>query len=290
MGTPERISRKDAKAQSVRRLCCWSGGGMPGMDIHCGAWLALEDAGIVATAHAGTSAGSIIGAFAASGMSAPHCAAILQGLTDRDVRDERFAWKLRVLWIDSYLRHKPIEALLAKHLPKSFEDLQLPLTVFVTDDRFGSSCWFGSGNYLRETVLASTSISGVFPSVRLPCGVFSDGGTTQHLPLPIGWQGYDEVYLMVASRPLEYRNRGKSMFSRLRWNIDLLMEDQVSDVVRTVKAGGKRCVVIRPPLGGASGMLRFDHGLISQSYQWTRNYLGEISRKDAKTPRGNGSE
>ena len=140
-------------------LFCWSGGGLPGLDIHAGIWLALEEMGIESTANAGTSAGAIMAAMNSTGMGAVTACTILHGLKDSDVRAERFMWKVRIPWISCFLENKPIGELLARHLPATFEKLQKPLQVFATKDETAESVAFVGGQ-LIGSVLASMAICG----------------------------------------------------------------------------------------------------------------------------------
>jgi predicted acylesterase/phospholipase RssA len=57
-----------------------SGGGLPGLDIHCGIWLALEQAGIRADANSGTSAGAAVAALDSAGWSAADAKQLLSTL------------------------------------------------------------------------------------------------------------------------------------------------------------------------------------------------------------------
>jgi len=256
---------------SDKILFCWSGGGLPGLDIHAGIWRALSEHGISATANAGTSAGAIMGALNSTGMRCEVMEALIRGLSDGDVKRERLLWKLRIFWISYFLEHEPIRRLLREILPLDFTDLKKPLSVFVTDEitatarEIKDTKTFPS---LPEAVLASMSIMGVFP----PVGNYSDGGTTENLPLPENWQKFDEVYLLIAKRPLKYSKR-TGILTRTLFNADILLEAQVSDTIYYAKANHPHVYVIRPPVEAPGGSLHFDHDLIIQAYEYTRTYL-----------------
>lgn len=266
-----------------RILFCWSGGGLPGLDIHCGIWRALENVGIQPTENIGTSAGAIAAAFNSAGYSADQFDCILRGLSDRNVRRERFGWKLRVPFISSFLSHRPILNLLREYLPLDFKELDRKLTVHVTDERDCEGIDIRRGD-LAESVLASMSIAGVFPPVELTSSrleffphTYSDGGTTANLPVPASLAVWDEVYLLVAKRPVEYSRRSNSMLSRLMLNVDLLAEDQVRDTIENAKRRHPRVVVLRPPLDSPRGSLHFDHELIGKAREWTAGALRRIT-------------
>jgi len=252
---------------------------MPGLDIHCGLWRALAEAGIEADAHAGTSAGAIAAAYAAMG-ERPHAFEhLLRSLRDGDVRRDRWLWRLRLPWIDSILCHEPIEQLLEQVLPEAFEDLEARLSVFATVEPNGFAVDFDAGPILRQAVLASMSISGFWPAVRMRAGhgdeqrelPMVDGGTSANLPVPPDYLAYDEVYLLVATGRLSYAP-GNAL-GRMRRNVDLLMQDQVLDTIARVEREHPRVTVLWPRLDTPRGALHFDHGLIDETYTWARDQL-----------------
>lgn len=259
-----------------------SGGGLPGLDIHTGIWLALAEAGITATHCVGTSAGAIISAFDAAGRSSAGIEFLLRSLADSDVRSERFAWKLRIPWIDWFLDSAPVARLLGANLPRHFSDLTKPLEVVATRCLTGEAVWFNSdlAATLRSAVLASMSISGVFPWVTIAGQWYSDGGTRANLPLPSNWQVYDEVWLLIATRPLRYQKKTDAqhgLLTRLMLNLDFFACDQILDVLEPVR-GNQRVRVLWPQCGSEHGTLHFDHNLIEVAYQETRQQIKEHAR------------
>ena len=277
-------------SSGVRRLFCWSGGGLPGLDIHAGIWKALTELEITPTANAGTSAGAIMAAFCSAGISQSDIEALLRSLSDTDVRSERFAWKVRALWIDWFLDNAPIRVLLTKLLPERFMDLRMPLSVVATRVRDGRQTTFHAEEFtavkLVDAVLASMSISGVFPHVNIFSEDYADGGVRANLPLPSNWRTFDEIYLLIASRPVEYRTSGQSaiagqnpihgLLARLMLNLDWYALDQIEDTVTLLatefkRLRGPRVHVIWPAIGREAGALRFRHDFIDQAYQQTMN-------------------
>lgn len=240
-----------------------SGGGMPGLDIHAGINLALYKNGIRATHNVGCSAGAIVAALDSNGFSPLAIEMLIRSLTDYDVRKERFAWKARALWVDYFLEHEPIVALLKKLLPAEFGDLVKPLQVAATRCRDAGKVLFPGTYFIspREAVLASMSIHGVFPTVSIDDELYCDGGVRNNLPLPRDWENYDEVWLIIATPPTSYRQRS-GILARLMLNIAWLMRDQIEDVIEQT-SGNPKVKVIWPNVGKFSAMLRFDHDLIN---------------------------
>lgn len=260
-------------------LFCWSGGGFPGLDIHMGIWKALTSYGIESTHNAGTSAGSIMAAFNSSRLNLFETQDLLKSLTDQDIRRERFLWKLRMPWIDYWMETSALNRLLLDELPLNFSDLKKPLTVFVTNERTGAAVELIDG-WLNRALLASSAIAGVFPSQNLllvgghPL-LATDGGTSSNIPLPHNFMDYDEIYILIAARPLEYRRHG--ILTRLMYNIDLLVEGQMQQTIERAQRMHGKIHIIRPPVRVTCGTLHFDHNLINEAYEFTRQIIGGMN-------------
>ncbi len=268
----------------IKNLFVLSGGGLRGLDILTGLLSGLHYRGITPSAIIGTSAGAIIAALHAAGHSPSTIEFILRGLSDSHVRRERFMWKPRALWLDHFLENQPIRALLKKLLPEKLP-LTIPYACVTTRVRDGAeTIWtVGGSNDLpgihmqhlpdwRECVLASMSVSGVFPWVNLGGEWHCDGGTRANLPLPDTWHDYDAVYLLIASPPAgDFTESGRSIFSRLILNLDFYALDQIKDVIARIRRSRRTSpsvYVIWPNIAGSGGFLRFDHRLIDKTFTW----------------------
>ena len=252
-------------------LFVMSGGGMPGLDIHAGIWLALEDMGIHATEISGTSAGAIVGAMNAFGWSAAGAVEYLTHHSDDDFRHERPFWKVRFPWLESIHDNDRIMTSLDGVLPADWSKITTPFSAWACNKRTGEKVNVARREMADRpatAVLASMSICGMFPSVHLLDGKeYIDGGYRFNLPLPTNWSDFDEIYLLIGKpRPHEYQGTG--ILSNLIRNANLLMLDQIVDVLDEVK-GDPRVKVIWPVLGGECSMLRFDHSLIEKAYEFT---------------------
>jgi predicted acylesterase/phospholipase RssA len=259
-------------------LFCRSGGGMPGVDIHIGIWLALEQAGITSTHNTGTSAGAIVAAMDSTGKRASHWRSVVSSLTDNDVRSERVAWKLRVFFIDHFISNTRFRNVLTNHLPPFFAGLQKPCTAYTLHERSGLAIGASAGS-LIDAVTASSAIAGVFPSVSLaayPGSAYSDGGTVNYCALPHNWQTYDDVYMLIAAPQSTYPVR-RRMIDRLIMNAQILIESQIQSTLNHLSLHHKpyktRVHIIRPECGANAHVLRFDHNLIIQAMTETRKIL-----------------
>ncbi len=256
-----------------------SGGGLPGLDIHAGIWLALAEAGITPSALSGTSAGAIISGLQASGRSHEWTAGLIASLRDRDVRKERFAWKARIPWIDYWLDPAPIAGLLESTLVSGWNDLIMPLRVWSTDVQNGNikdTAESALASTPAQAILSSMSICGVFPPVILNDGrAYVDGGVRLNLPLPNNWRDYDDVYLLIATGgSLDY-HRKHGILTNLIRNVQIMQFDQIADVL-AVTDGAPNVHVVWPQIPTPRGALHFDHRLITEAYHLTIKALGRI--------------
>lgn len=276
------------EAPEVKRLFIWSAGGLSGADMAVGVWLALEEAGIVAHANAGTSAGAILAAFNSAGFPATQAEEAIRNLTDDDIRQERRLWKLRMPWLDSFLLHAPLRQVLGEYLPDTFSALVKPLTVAVTDGD-DQPLEITQGELLRA-ILASMSIAGVWPAVDLDghpeC---SDGGTTAYVPVPANFAAYQEIVVILTRQNLRFE--GGNILSRLIHNVHILQEDQINDTLALLTGMHPNVTVLHPPLRTSKGMLRFDHDLIGEAYIWAKSVLRQRqARREAREGSEGGSK
>ena len=249
---------------------------MPGIDIHIGVWRALDDCGIQATHISGTSAGAIVGAFNAAGWASESAEALIRSYTSDMFRHERPLWKLRLPWLESIHDNDRIRATLAARLPAEWAAMRKPCHFWATRKRNGDKINVARPELAHgpvEAVLASMSICGLFPAVKLNDGEdYVDGGVRFNLPM-IPPDDFDQVYLIIAKpRPQEYRGRG--VVSNLIRNINLAMLDQVWDVLEQT-AQNPKVRVIWPDIGGETSMLQFDHDLISRTYVHVSRQINE---------------
>ncbi len=273
----------------MKRMFVRSGGGIPGLLLYGGIEQAMFDYGIAPSTendiNSGTSAGSIRGGFDSTGASIEDYNDLMYSLQDKDLRKSRFLWKLRIPFISSWLSKKPIKKILKANMPDSFEDLMVPLYVHATDFEKYSHKEFSSGP-LIPAILASMSIAGIFSGQTIDGVQYVDGGVVRNLPLRSNWRDFDVVYLLAGSNTPQVDDG--NMISRLLYNLETLMEDQINDVLKEVgidpaeiyrsggayvKHGKTLVVAIRPVLDVKTSMLHVDHSLIGKAYDFTTKVL-----------------
>ncbi len=179
--------------QTAERLRCpgpvafvFSGGSALGA-LQVGMLRAVHDAGIRPDFLVGTSAGALNAAFIGRGFTAARIdelAGIWSALRTKDVFPGLgLLSSLRSL-IGSGTLASPagLEKIIERHAPATHEELAIPAAVVASDLATGSAVAFRNGD-LRRHVLASASIPGVFPPVRVDGQTFVDGGVSSHVPL-----------------------------------------------------------------------------------------------------------
>lgn len=152
-----------------------SGGAARGL-AHIGILQRLEDAGFQPDYIAASSAGSIVGALYASGVSPAEMQAIAVTIKWTDL-----FWPH--LSLSSLLSSKRLMCMLHTHCRVSrFDELRIPLAVVATDFETGASVAFTTGD-LFPAVQASCSIPLLLPPVKLDGRYYVDGGVAQEMPV-----------------------------------------------------------------------------------------------------------
>ena len=151
------------------------GGAIRGI-AHIGILQEFERAGIPVDYLAGTSAGAIVGALYASGVSPDDMANQCRELTWKDLFVPHPTLR-------SVLSGAPIVRLLAKHCQVTrFEELRVPLAVVVSD-LYTGECTPITQGLLFPAVQASCSIPLLFPPVKVQERYYMDGGFSAIIPV-----------------------------------------------------------------------------------------------------------
>ncbi len=152
-----------------------SGGAVRGF-AHLGALQALDEAKVHVDIIAGTSAGSLVGAFYLDGYSPKE---ILEIFTAKKLYELLFL----SLPKSGLLRTDGLKKLLKKHLKATkIEDLDRPMIITATDFSSGKVKYFSKGP-LRESLLASAGIPVLFEVITIDSSPFIDGGVMDNLPV-----------------------------------------------------------------------------------------------------------
>jgi NTE family protein len=153
------------------------GGGAARGFAHIGVIKALESQGVPVDIVTGTSAGAVVGALYASGLSGFQLQRLAMETKEAQVIDFDVLGKGG--WVKGELLERFVNARLQG---RTFEKLAKPLGVVVTDLSNGQTVLLRAGN-VGQAVRASASVPGIFIPLELGGRFFVDGGVT--MPLPV---------------------------------------------------------------------------------------------------------
>lgn len=142
---------------------------------HAGFLRAVEEASLGVDALTGTSSGSVVAALWAAGMPASNIAQLFAHTSLLRFTRMGAPWRGGVLSLGGF------RALLASHLPATFEGLTRPLAVGVVDTK-GAHLLLKDGPLL-DAVVASCAMPGIFERVEIAGARYADGGAADRLGL-----------------------------------------------------------------------------------------------------------
>lgn len=218
-----------SRAQWLRRLAqrrkdrvafVFSGGGPLGA-LQVGSVQALFDHGVTPHLTVGTSVGALNATFVAfnpTNAGAESLGRIWTGLADGDLfPGGRFkaTWARFLVRGNRVFENSGMKRLIESRLGDArFEDAQIPLAVIATDLMTGAERVFSSGA-VKEPLLASSAMPGVFPPVEIDGRMYIDGGVANNVPIgPAVTLGAKTLYVMDSTshsnqkrplnRPIDY--------------------------------------------------------------------------------------
>lgn len=146
----------------------------------------------------GASIGALNGAFLAAGTEFARLERLWREFRLRKAVRPNWRWPLSPRTRPGFLDLSPMRAILRHELPVTrFEDLDIPLTIVTTDLASGAAHYWGGEGDLVEPLIASMSLPGVFPPVRLGGSLHIDGGVADNAPLGRARQlGAERVFMI----------------------------------------------------------------------------------------------
>lgn len=258
------------------------GGGGRGL-AHIGAWRALQERGIAVDRVVGSSAGALIGASIASGLS-------WRELTEKAKRLARgsvFSLDPRILYRGArnpgLLRGDPVRALIRELIPVArFDELRLPLSVNALDLVTGEVVWFGEDGRtdvsLADAVYASCALPFLFPPAAVAGSLLVDAGIVDPLPISRARAlGATRIVAVDLAARAEIAPEGAGLFDTYRRVFEILRPQ-----AEVPGATGEDLVRIRP---GMSGRGTFDlsqaEGMMESGYRAARQVL---AAQEPETP------
>jgi NTE family protein len=154
------------------------GGGAARGIAHIGVLKYLEERNVKPCCIAGTSAGSIVGAFYCSGMPVEKIGRVIAEMSWRDL--VRLALPRK-----GVIKSSRLLRLIEEHIgDTTFQELKIPLLINAVDLLSGEEIVISEGSVARA-VEASSAIPGIFTPVRLGNHLFVDGGLLDNVPVTL---------------------------------------------------------------------------------------------------------
>ena len=168
------------------------GGGAARGFAHVGVIQVLEEAGIKPDYVVGTSAGSLVAAFYASGKTGAQLQVISENMEEAALTD----WTLPFI-SRGMLRGEALARYVSGQVGgRKIESFPLPLGIVATDLHNGKGVLFQTGD-TATAVRASSSVPGVFQPVKIGTREYVDGGLVSPVPVRYARQMGAEVVIAV---------------------------------------------------------------------------------------------
>mgnify|MGYP003346492281 CR=1 FL=1 len=215
------------------------GGGAARGFAHIGVLQVLEEEGIKPTLVVGTSAGSVVAAFYASGKTGAQLQHVAETMDEAAFTD----WTLPI-FSRGILRGDALAKYVQTQVnSRLIEDMPLPLGIVATDLQNGQGVLFRRGD-TATAVRASSAVPSVFEPVRINGRDYVDGGLVSPVPVRYARQMGAEVVLAIdiSSAP-EYGNTN-DMFQILMQTFTIMGKSIKEYELREAE------VVVRPALDG----------------------------------------
>ena len=183
------------------------GGGAARGFAHVGVIQVLEEAGIRPVMVAGTSAGSLVAAFYASGKTGKQLQHVAETMEEAAIAD----WTLP-LFNRGMLRGDALARYVNSQVgSRLIEELSMPLGIVATDLNSGQSMLFQRGD-TGTAVRASSAVPAVFQPVRISGREYVDGGLVSPVPVRAARQmGAELVIAVDISNPPEGNASGGTL-------------------------------------------------------------------------------
>lgn len=226
-------------AKKLPRLGLALGGGAARGFAHVGVIQVLEEAGIRPDLVVGTSAGSLVAAFYASGKNGAQLQQLAETMEEAAFTD----WTLPV-FSRGMLRGEALARYVTAQVSgRQIEDMSLPLGIVATDLNSGVGVLFRRGD-TGTAVRASSAVPSVFQPVRITGRDYVDGGLVSPVPVRFAREmGAELVVAVDISSPPE-GNPADGSLQILLQTFAIMGKSINSFELRDAD------VVLRPALGG----------------------------------------
>jgi NTE family protein len=277
-----------------------SGGGMKAM-TQVGVFRALGELGVAPAEIVATSAGALVGALIASGLSYEAMVPRVFGIRRRELATlARLSVLVQGLSSPSVLKPQPLRSLVTRLLPvDDFRALRIPLRVTAVDVDSGELVVFGAAGdtecSLVDAVLASLALPLYLPPVRIGGRRYMDGGVLQVLPLAVAARIPADLVVAVDVGPVREAPppgvpRGPALLAAHDRAMAVAMAEQRSRAVDAWRSDPERApLVLVEPAVDRHGTFAFDRTaeFIEAGYRAAYRALGGRSRdREREAPEG----
>jgi len=232
-GTKEAVPTQPIVKKKPKIALALGGGAAKGF-AHIGVIKILEQHGIKPDIITGTSAGSIIGSFYASGMNSIQLQQKAMDLESNGLMDF-------TLSTDGFIKGEALQNFINRSVNyKPIQGLKIPLGIVATNKDTGATAVFRSGN-TGQAVRASASVPNIFQPVKIGNSYYVDGGLTQPVPVSAAKKmGADIVIAVdISARP---KSGASGLLSTLDQTINIMSQVALTNELK------KANVVIKPNL------------------------------------------
>jgi NTE family protein len=230
----------------------FGGGGARGL-AHIHVIEALDELGIRPVAMSGTSIGAIMGAAVASGMTGKHIEDYARSILSRRAEMISRMWSIRPgslsemvggLRVTQFSIERILHAFLPHQVPKTFEELAIPLQVTATDYYGHHMTVFKEGD-LHFALAASAAIPAIFAPVVRGGRTYIDGGMYNPVPFDL-LQGKADIVIAVdvVGAPQQGGGRKPTSIDLMFGSTQLLMQSIISHKMEHCRPD----IILRPPV------------------------------------------
>ena len=237
-GTSKESTADTHAVKRVPKFGLALGGGAARGFAHVGVIQVLEEAGFKPDFVVGTSAGSLVAAFYASGKNGAQLQQLSETMDEATITD----WTIPLLGRGMMRGDALARYVNSKTGNQKIEDLPMPLGIVATDLHTGQGVLFQRGD-LGTAVRASSSVPSVFEPVKIGTREFVDGGLVSPVPVRFARQMGGEFVLAVDISSTPESAKTGDMFQILMQTFTIMGKSINTFELREAD------VVVRPALG-----------------------------------------
>ena len=238
-GSESPVPNTPAVVRKPLKLGLALGGGAARGFAHIGVIQVLEEAGIRPQLVVGTSAGSLVAAFYASGRNGAQLQRLAETMEEATLTD----WNLPLVSRGLIKGDGLARYVNSVTGGKRIEDLPLPLGIVATDLHNGLGVLFQRGD-LATAVRASSAVPAMFDPVRIGEREYVDGGLVSPVPVRYARQMGADIVLAVDISSTPEANKASGMLQVLLQTFTIMGKSIKEYELREAE------VVVKPPLDG----------------------------------------